>query len=210
MSDPNQPLFAAQAPAGLPEYERRAPTHPLNPVLPIVAVTASVLYVVLCVVEIFALAHHASMATSLADGTSSVTLDQADSADRLVNGLSIAALLAYLAAFIVYLVWTRSVRSQLAPTGRGAELIKQSGYAVYRGIWLVALLLSLFLNKSVGTGDDSFQQIASHDHQTMLYFGLRALIGVALAVFVLRFRTVSMRIYRESLTPSVPSPFVQG
>lgn len=173
-----------------------APPQPLKPNrgLAIAMTILSALYSVLCLVEIFALAHRASVANQILNDPASVTVDQADSADKLVNGISIVALLVFLATLIVMGVWQRSLRSTFGPTGRYQAVLKESGYQIFRITWLVTLGLSIFLRGS-GTFETP-QDVISHDHKFMLYFGLRAALGLLLIYLAIRL----MRVVQRNLT----------
>lgn len=157
-----------------------------NAGLPIALLALSGLYVVLCLVEIFALSHRVSLANQLISDSTTVTIDQADSADNLVSTLSIVSLLVFLALIVVLWVWQRALRRALLPTGRYQAVLKESGYQIFRIVWLVSVLLAIVLR---GSGNiDTPQDVVSHDHQYMIYYGIRAALGGVLLYYTVRIR----------------------
>src|SRR6202035_658375 len=118
--------------------------------------------------------------------------DQAQSADNNVSSISLVALLVFLAAFIVLAVWQRSLRKTLVPIGQYDAVMKQSGYQAFRITWLVSIALSVFLRAS-GTFNTP-QDVISHDHKYMFYFGLRAVLGGVLVYLALRLKRNSERV----------------
>ncbi|HEU5354746.1 MAG TPA: hypothetical protein VFU65_09810 [Actinocrinis sp.] len=193
---------AAQAPypapgagygyAGVPA----APPQPLKPNrgLAIATTILSAVYTVLCLVEIFALAHRASLANQILNDPTSVTMDQADSADSMVNNLSIIAMVVFFATLIVMAIWQRSLRTAFGPSGRYQAVLKESGYQIFRIVWLVSIGLALFLR---GSGNfDTPQDVVSHDHKFMVYFGLRAALGLVILYLGIRL----VRVVQRNLT----------
>lgn len=177
--------------APYPQYAgyQAAPAARPNSALPIVIAVLSGLYAVLCLVEIFALNHRVSLANSITADPASITADQANSADTLVSSLSTAAIIVFLAIVVVLIVWQRSLRNALAPTGRYQQVLKESGYQIFRIVWLVSILLAVVLR---GNGNlDTPQDVVSHDHQYMVYYGLRAVLAGLLIFFGLRLKRAS-------------------
>lgn len=167
-------------------YQAGPPAARPNAGLPIVVTVLAGLYVLLCLVEIFALNHRASLANSIIADPTSVTIDQANSADNLVSTLSVVALVVFLGLIVVLVVWQRSLRNALAPTGRYQQVLKESGYQIFRIVWLVSIVLAVVLR---GNGNlDTPQDVVSHDHQYMVYYGIRAAIAGLLIFFVLRLK----------------------
>jgi hypothetical protein len=174
------------------------PVKAPNAALPIVVTVLSGLYVVLCLVEIFALNHRVSLANSIIADPTSVTIDQANSADNTVSALSVAAIVVFLAIIVLLIVWQRSLRTALAPTGRYQEVLRASGYQIFRGVWVVSILLALVLR---GSGNlDTPQAVVSHDHEYMVYYGLRAVLAGVLIFFALRLK----RTVDNAFTAAVP------
>lgn len=162
------------------------PPQPLKPNrgLAIAMMILSAVYSVLCLVEIFALAHRVSLANQVINDPTSVTLDQADAADGQVTLLSVVSIVVFLATLVVVIVWQRSIRKTFGPTGRYQAVLKESGYQFFRIVWLLTIVLSIFLR---GNGTyDTPQEVVSHDHQTMIYFGLRAALGLLLIYLAVR------------------------
>lgn len=186
---------AGQAPgqAGIPgtPYRPVVLARPLNRPLPIVVLALGVLYVLVSLAEIFALNHRAGLASQLVNGDE-ITVAQADSADHLVTGVSVAAIVVFVGALVAIGLWQRSLNATLGSVGARRAVFARAGYVYFRATWVVSLVLSIFLN-STQNNDQDFtpEQVVSHDHQTMLYYGLRAVIGVILIVFAVRLKRIS-------------------
>lgn len=178
--------------AGVPAAAPR-PLKP-NRGLAIAMAILSAVYAVLCLAEIFALAHRASLANQVINDPQSVTVDQADSADNMVSSISVIALVVFIATLIVMAIWQRSLRASLGPTGQYQTVLKEGGYQVFRVVWLVSLGLAIFLR---GSGSiETPQDVVSHDHKFMLYYGLRAALGLVVVYFAFRL----MRVVQRNLT----------
>lgn len=179
----NESQFLAPAnDAGIPAAAPR-PLKP-NRGLAIAMTILSAAYSVLCLVEILALAHRASLANQIINDPTSVTVDQADSADSLVNTLSVVALVVFVATLILMAIWQRSLRTSFGPSGRYQAVLKESGYQIFRIVWLVSLGLAIFLR---GSGNvETPQDVVSHDHKFMIYYGLRAALGLVIVYLAVR------------------------
>jgi hypothetical protein len=178
--------------AGVPA----APPQPLKPNrgLAIATTVLSAVYTVLCLVEIFALAHRASLANQILNDPTSVTMDQADSADSFVGSVSVIAMVVFFATLIVMAIWQRSLRTALGPSGRYQAVLKESGYQIFRIVWLVSIALALFLR---GSGNlDTPQEVVSQDHKLMVYYGLRAALGLVVVYLAVRL----VRVVQRNLT----------
>ena len=186
------PFLAPANDAGIPA----APPQPLKPnrgLLIAMGVLGGV-YVVLCVVEIFVLMHRVSLLNQLTGDVNADAdlLHGIDSAASTVNTVSWIAVLAFLSTIVVLSIWLRRMRSTWGPTGQYQRMLKESGYQIFRIVWIVSLVLSIFLR---GTGtQDTIHAMISHDHSLTVYFGIRAVLGVALVYFAIRFARVSARI----------------
>lgn len=186
------PFLAPANDAGIPA----APPRPLKPnrgLLIAMAVLGGV-YVVLCLAEIFVLLHRVSLLNQLTGDAEadSDLLNRIDSAASTVNTVSWIAVLAFLSTIVVLSIWLRRVRATWGPTGQYQRLLKESGYRIFRVVWIASLVLSVFLR---GTGtQDTIHAMISHDHSLTIYFGIRAVLGVALVYFAIRFARVSARI----------------
>ena len=172
-------------------YRPVVPAQPLNRPLPIVVLALGVLYVLVSLAEIFALNHRAGLASQLVNGQE-ITVAQADSADHLVTGVSVAAIVVFIGALVAIGLWRRALNATLGSVGARRAVFARAGYVYFRATWVVSLVLSIFLN-STQNNDQDFtpEQVVSHDHQTMLYYGLRAVIGVILIVFAVRLKRIS-------------------
>jgi hypothetical protein len=192
------PQYGAAAYPQYAGYQAAPPTARPNSALPIVLTVLSGLYVVLCLVEIFALNHRASLANSIITDPTSITIDQANSADNLVSSLSVAAIIVFLAIIVVLIVWQRSLRNALAPTGLYQQVMKDSGYQIFRIVWVVSVLLAVVLR---GNGNlDTPQDVVSHDHEYMAYYGLRAVLAGLLIFFALRLKRTSDNTFSAALS----------
>ena len=190
---PTAPPGVAQAPYPAPGMAAPygyagIPAAPLQPIKPnrglaVALIILSAIYAVLCLVEVFALAHRVSLANQVIDDPAAVSLDQADAANGLVSLLSIVALVVFLAAIILMAVWQRSIRKTFGPTGRYQAVLKESGYVVFRIVWIITIVLSFFLR---GGTYDTPQDAISHDHESMVYYGLRAALGLLLIYLTIR------------------------
>ena len=166
--------------------------------LPIAVMVLSGVYVLLCLVEIFALNNRVSVANKIINDPTSVTVDQAKSADNLVSAVNGAAIVAFIAMIIVLLVWQRSLRSALAPTGQYQQVLKASGYQMFRVIWLVSIVLAVVLR---GSGNlDTPQDVVNHDHQNMVYYGIRAVLMGLLIFFALRLKRTADNVFTAALS----------
>lgn len=180
--------------AGIPGAPAQPPivlAHPLSRRLPIVVLTLGVLYVLVSLVEIFALNHRAGLANQVASG-GEITETQANTADHLVTGISVAAIVVFIGALVAVGFWRRSLSITLGSVGARQAVFARAGYVYFRAAWVLSLVLSAFLNTTQNTvGDYTPEQVVSHDHRVMIYYGLRALIGVVLIVFTLRLKRIS-------------------
>lgn len=202
---PAQASGATPAATGWPVAPGMAPTWPVGYAagvptvppqrpgrgLPIAMIALAGVYVLLCLVEIFALAHRASLANQLLNDPESVTLDQADSADNMVNGLSIAAIAVFIGAIIVLVAWQRSLRRLFSYPGQYQALLRESGYVLFRIVWVILLFLSVFLRGN-GTSETP-QDVISHDHLSMAYFGARVVLGLLLIFLSVRLMRATER-----------------
>jgi hypothetical protein len=168
---------------------------PLNKKLPIVVMAFAVLYVVISLIEVFALDHEASILNqALADpaGITQDTIDRAQSADDTIRTVSYVALVVFLGTLVSISFWQRSLNTALGSIGARQAVFNRAGYAYFRGTWLVSLVLSLILSATSNSNDiTSIQDAVDHDHEYMLYYGLRALVGVVLVFFAFRLKKMS-------------------
>ena len=91
------------------------------------------------------------------------------------------ALVVFLGTLIAIGVWQRSLNRTLGSVGARKAVFNRAGYVYFRGAWLVSILLSVFLQATTNNnGSGTIQDAVSHDHKLMLYYGLRAVVGVVL------------------------------
>jgi hypothetical protein len=184
-TDAGIPVSAAPRPAFIP-------AAPLNRTLPIVVIGLGVLYVLVSLAQVFALDHDASLASQLLANPFSVSVGQAQSADDAVNSVSVATFVVFIGTLVAIGAWQRSLNATLGSIGARQAVFRRAGYAYFRGTWLVSLLLSVALQATnTNAGDQSVQDVINHDHDYMVYYGLRALVGVVLIFFALRLKKMS-------------------
>ena len=192
---------AYDAGAGIPGAAPRflAPTTaPLNKTLPIVVMVLGVLYVAVSVVEIFVLSNEVSFANQLSgliNGGGSPTQDQinqAQSDDNTINAVSWAALVVFLGTLFAIGAWQRSLNRTLGSVGARRAVFQRAGYVYFRATWVISIALSFFLQVSTNNGDTTtLQDVINHDHEFIVYYGLRALVGVVLIFFAFRLKKIS-------------------
>ena len=187
----------SDAGAGIPGMAPRPvmqPAAPLNKVLPIVVLVLGVLYVAISLIEVFVFNNEVSLANTLNNATN-VTQDQvnqAQSDDNAINGVSLIALLIFLGTLVAIGVWQRSLNRTLGSVGARRAVFNRAGYVYFRATWVISILLSLFLAATSNTNNDNtIQDVITHDHEYMLYYGVRALVGVVLIFFAFRLKKIS-------------------
>jgi hypothetical protein len=168
------------------------PAAPLNRTLPIVVIALGVLYVLVSLGQIFMLDHEVSLASQLQANPFSVTVGQAQSADDAVNTMSVVTLIVFIGTLVAIGAWQRSLNATLGSVGARQAVFRRAGYVYFRATWLVSLLLSIALQATNANADDeSLQDVINHGHEYMVYYGLRALVGVVLIFFALRLTKIS-------------------
>ncbi|MBR7829581.1 hypothetical protein KDK95_24965 [Actinospica sp. MGRD01-02] len=170
-----------------------APVAPLNKTLPIVVMALGVLYVLVSLIEVFVINNEISFANSL--DVNNITQDQvnqAQSDDNAIATVSVLALIVFLGTLIAIGVWQRSLNRTLGSVGARKAVFNRAGYVYFRATWLVSILLSVFLQATTSNNDlSSIQDAVNHDHELMLYYGLRAIVGVVLIFFAFRLKKIS-------------------
>jgi hypothetical protein len=187
---------AGPADAGIPASAAPRPVFipaaPLNRTLPIVVICLGVLYVLVSLAQVFVLNHEVSLANDLLANPYSVTQSQAQSADNAVNSVSVATFVVFIGTLVAIGAWQRSLNTTLGSIGARQAVFRRAGYAYFRGTWLVSLVLSLVLQvTNTNAEDQSVQDVITHDHDYMVYYGLRALVGVVLLFFAFRLKKFS-------------------
>ena len=181
---------ANDAGAGIPG----AAPRPLNTGLPILVMVLGVFYSVVSLVEIFMLRNQASLAGTLINATdiSQDQINQAQHADNLVDTVSWAALIIFLATLFAIGAWQRSLNRTLGSVGARRAVFNRAGYVYFRATWLVSILLSFFLSfTSDSAGQTTIQGLIDHDHEYMIYYGVRAVVGLVLIFFAFRLKKIS-------------------
>lgn len=168
------------------------PAAPLNRTLPIVVIGLGVLYVLVSLTQVFVLNHEVSLANQLLANPFSVTQAQAQSADDIVNSVSVATFVVFIGTLLTIGAWQRSLNATLGSIGARQAVFRRAGYAYFRGTWLVSLLLSVVLQVTNSNAENqSVQDVINHDHDYMVYYGVRALVGLVLIFFAFRLKKFS-------------------
>jgi len=192
------PQYAAAPYPQYAGYQAAPPAPRPSSAVPTGIMALSGLYIVLCLVAMFVLNHRVSLWNKFMNDPTSVTLGQLKSADNAVNTLGVLALIVFLALLVLLIVWQRSLRNSLAPTGQYQQVLKESGYQIFRIVWLVSIVLAIVLR---GNGSrDSPQAVVSHDHEYMFYYGLRAVVAGLLIFFALRLKRTSDNAFSAALS----------
>jgi hypothetical protein len=185
--------------AGLPGggYFAPQPAQPLNTKLPFVVIGFGVLYVLVSIVQIFEFGRDASLAGQIL-GQSYNSGDQADllakvqSTDNVISTVSWITLLVFLGTLFSINAWQKSLSMTLGSVGARQAVFRRAGYQYFRATWLVSIGLSLLLSFTSASNDaESAQGVISHDHEFMVYYGVRALVGLVLIFFALRLKKFS-------------------
>ena len=184
-TDAGIPATAAPRPAFVP-------AAPLNRSLPIVVICFGVLYVLVSLAQVFVLNHEASLANQLLANPESVTQAQAQSADNAVNSVSVASFVVFIGTLFAIGAWRRSLNATLGSIGARKAVFRRAGYLYFRGTWLVSLVLSVGLQLTNSSAENqSVQDVINHDHDYMVYYGVRALVGLVLIFFAFRLKKFS-------------------
>jgi len=119
-------------------------------------------------------------------------INQAQSDDNSINAVSVVALFIFLGTLVSIGVWQRSLNRTLGSVGARRAVFNRAGYVYFRTAWVISILLSLFLSATTNTSNDNtIQDVITHDHLFMLYYGVRALVGVVLIFFAFRLKKIS-------------------
>lgn len=180
--------------AGIPGQPYRPQitlSQPLNRAAPIMVIVLASLYALAGIAEIIALNNRASLAQRFIGG-GTITPDQAQSADDWVTNVSHFSLMIFIGTLVAIGFWRRSLNQTLGSIGAQRAVFRRAGYIYFRAAWIAAIILALILNGSMNATDlQTAEQVVSHDHSFMLYYGLRSLVGIMLIVFALRLKRLS-------------------
>jgi hypothetical protein len=166
---------------------------PMGKIVPIIVMALGAIYSIICLIEIFVVNNEVSLLNSV--DLTNVTqdqLNQAQSDDNAISGVATVALFVFLAAIVAIAIWQRRLNRALGSIGARRAVFKRAGYVYFRVAWLASLALSL-LTQSLSNSNNinSLQDAVNHDHSLMLYFGLRAIVGVVLIFFAFRLMKIS-------------------
>jgi hypothetical protein len=177
---------------GVAPRPRMVLAAPLNKTLPIVVMVLGVLYVAVSLIEVFVANNEVSLLNAVI-GANSVTqdqLNQAQSDDNTINSVATIALLVFLGTLVAIFVWQRSLNRTLGSVGARRAVFSRAGYVYFRGAWAVSFLISILLTTN-NDNQVTIQDAVNHDHELMLYYGARALVGVVLLFFAFRLKKIS-------------------
>jgi hypothetical protein len=165
-------------------------------VLPILVTVAGSIYVVASIIEIFIVNSQVSLANQfnldIANGNVPAdAIAQANASDSHINAGALVTGAVYLAVFIFIVVWERRLKFQLGTVGARRAVLNRAGYNYFRATWLVSFLLGLYLAGQSKKNEPTIQEVISHDHRLMLYYGLRALLGAIMVLFAVRLMRIS-------------------
>ena len=182
--------------AGIPGTAPRAVVRPIAPLdkrLPIVVLVLGALYVLVSAVEVFVINNEVSFADSLlnATGVTQDQVNQAQSDDNAIRTVSWIAVAVFVGTLVAIGVWQRSLNRTLGSVGARKAVFQRAGYVYFRAAWLVSIIVSVLVQTTSDNQDESIQDAISHDHQLMLYFGFRAVVGVVLIFFAFRLKKIS-------------------
>jgi hypothetical protein len=187
------PKDAAAGIPGTAPRPRMIMAAPLNKTLPILVMVLGVFYVAVSLVEIFVLNNEVSLANSIisANGATQDQVSQAQSDDNTISTVSGIALVVFLGTLAAIIVWQRSLNRTLGSVGASRAVFSRAGYVYFRGAWLISVLLSVFLSTIGNDNENTLQDVINHDHEVMLYYGARAVVGVVLLFFAFRLKKIS-------------------
>jgi hypothetical protein len=186
----------SDAGAGIPgvaPQPRMVLAAPLNKTLPIIVMVLGVLYVAVSLIEVFVVNNEVSLLNSVI-GANSVTQDQLNQAqndDNTINSVATIALLVFVGTLVSIFVWQRSLNRTLGSVGARRAVFSRAGYVYFRGAWAVSFLISILLTTTNNDNQTTIQDAVNHDHELMLYYGARALVGVVLLFFAFRLKKIS-------------------
>ena len=187
----------SSAGAGIPgaaPRPRMVLASPLNKALPIVVMVLGVLYVAVSLVEVFVVNNEVSLLNSVigASGVTQDQLNQAQSDDNAINSVATIALVVFVGTLVSIFVWQRSLNRALGSVGARRAVFARAGYVYFRGAWAVSFLISLLLTTTSSNDNQvTIQDAINHDHELMLYYGARSLVGVVLLFFAFRLKKIS-------------------
>lgn len=174
-------------------------TSPVGRVMPNLVMALGSLYVVASIVEIFLVNSHLSLLngfnSDLAAGNSlpaDAQTQLSSSAHTVNTGAEITAA-GYIVALLVIVVWERQLKVQLGSIGARRAVLNKAGYVYFRATWVLSLLLGIYLASQANDdpSTSTVQDLISHDHLLMVYYGVRALLGAVMVLFAFRLMKIS-------------------
>lgn len=184
---------ATLANAGIPGVAPQPafqPIAPLSKALPIVAMVFGALYVVACLIEVFVCNHEVSFLNSI--DLTNVTQDQvaqAQSDDNAVKTVSYLAAIPFWGAIITVAIWERRLTRALGSVGARKAIMKRAGFPIFRALWLGSIVISFIVG--AGSNVSSVQDAVNRGHELMIFYGVRAVVGVVLVYFAYRLKKIS-------------------
>ena len=106
--------------------------------------------------------------------------------------MSVASFVVFIGTLFAIGAWRRSLNATLGSIGARKAVFRRAGYLYFRGTWLVSLVLSVGLQLTNSSAENqSVQDVINHDHDYMVYYGVRALVGLVLIFFAFRLKKFS-------------------
>ena len=171
---------------------------PLESRLPRVVTGLGLLYVIICIAEIFYIDHAATLAeqlNSLILANQFPTLAQSvqlQADDTTVGNVSWITMIVFLALLVMLGVWQRSLTDSLGSVGARGAVFRRARYRYLRLAWVLSLLFSLFLQATTTSGNvNSYQDVLAHDHLYMAFCAVRAGLGVFVLYLARRLRRIA-------------------
>lgn len=167
--------------------------QPLDRRLPWTLLVLGVLYVLVSLAGVLCSAHEISLLNQVAGGDAAADRFQhLLDADHLIATVAWVALVVFIAALVAIRAWQSSLSTRLGSVGARRAVFRRAGYIYFRGAWLASIILSLLIQlTSHGAVITSFQDAVGHDQLFMLYYALRAAVGLVLIFFAYRLKKIS-------------------
>ncbi|HKD98402.1 MAG TPA: hypothetical protein VKB69_12545 [Micromonosporaceae bacterium] len=162
---------------------------------------SAVLYVIACVVRLYAAASLNGMIHQRLNGDGSVDQAKVDSMAKLADNSRWAALFLLLLTLVLFIAFYTTLNRRLALMGSRGSLSRTPAFVTWRVGVVVSLVLSLFLNATVNTS--SLEALSSALDKDMFYYALRAAIGCVYIWCAFSMRKAAERF--ATATPAFPS-----
>lgn len=186
---------AAAGDAGIPNSTATPLLQPLSKALPITTMIVAGLYAVASLVAILTLNSRVSLMNTLNSQDPSTftqdTLDRANAADSHVTTAVLIAGGLFIVTIVFWIIMQRKVKAAL-PTGAYQAVYKRAGGPAVRIVsWASVVLVVLSQSTSGSAGSDTASQLISTDHRSMVYLGLRVVLGALISFYAYRLMRVT-------------------